>query len=414
MSLESDETPWEEGGTDQEFQYSEQEWDSPAEDEGGAAEGEQAEWPEWVEVIDDELGLPYYFNTVTGESVWEKPEAMLAQEQAEAAEETSETAGDVAAEEQDDRSGVLEEEERKQDDRSGVLEVEEKEEERPHALTEAAVAAEPELPSEEKPVRHRFDWGAVELLPRPPAHRSVQKVYGSVVATKGATIPRFLFVGLPSSMLRPVVPIPSLPQRSGALQKRGGGRSLFGSRRWQKRWFVLYGRVLRYFKKPQSVVTALGSSMDTTAREQLKFYSSRGTGVKKAPSGRRVQDAGEVEELGSFEAGDEASRIVAQLRATDMASHTSASLAQGSHMQRTALMEHEASPKTADQPLGRVPLYGGWVRCVPKGTPGFVDSGFLLLPAEGNRVFELSAANDDLRRAWVAALVAAGCREITD
>jgi hypothetical protein len=192
---------------------------------------------------------------------------------------------------------------------------------------------------------------------------------------------------------------------------------LFGSRRWQKRWFALHGRVLRYFKQPPTVLTSLGASMDTAAREQLKYYSARGAGTgKRAPLAAKagVQSGAGSSDLGAFDSGEEATRIVAHLRSSDIASTAAAANAQGSHMQRAAMTELAAPPKTVEEPLARIPLYGGWVRCVERGTAGFVDSGILLLPAEGNRVFELSAPNDEARRLWIAAFVAAGCREVTD
>jgi hypothetical protein len=367
--------------------------DEPGDEAAELAESASESWKEWLEVWDDELGMPYYFNTVTAESVWEKPAAMIEEEQVEALAKSE--------------PGSISEEEHRT----------------------LAVAEEPvedvALP------RARFEWTTHAALPEPPAHRRVNKVYGSVIATRGSTLPRLMFVGLPASALRSVVPLRPLPQKSGPLQKRGG-KGAFG-RRWQRRWFILQGRTLHYFKKPQAKLQQASARLDASSRQHLRFYATRGGGMPAASTSGRaqggvgaargMQDRGDsATQLGEFATSASAEQAAAALRAAEprtkggasegtSAAAMASSSAQGSHMQRAALAESLASPDTADSALGSLPLYGAWIRDVS------VDKGarahsFLLLPADGARVFELAAAGASEMHEWLAALEGAGCRRV--
>lgn len=353
---------------------------------------DEREWPEWVEVQDEDLGLPYYFNTITGESLWEKPAAMVEQE----AFEARRAEGDL------DVMAALQQEQDKAD----------------------------------APPPRRFQWAEPEDLPPPPAHRGASKVYGSVLASKGAALPRFAVLGVPASSLVPAVPIRPLPHRSGALFKRGG-RGAFG-RRWQRRWFVLQGRVLRYYKQPQAHVQHATDKMESVARDQLAFYSSRGRGAGAAEAkprggasgaggaGRRGIQSEGAEGLdgtpdssapGSFASPAGAAEAAASLRASGAANGAgspsakgSGNGAQGSHAQRAALESVLAAAKVSDSPLRALPLYGGWIRDVADGFRGARAHSFLLLAGEGAKVYELAAASEGDKRAWILALCGAGCR----
>lgn len=350
-----------------------------------------------MEVWDDELGMPYYFNSVTAESLWEKPAAMLEEEAVEAlanAEPDSMSKSEGAAGDQSD-------------------------------VGAGPVPQEPVLPAP------RFLWSPLSALPMPPAHRRVNKVYGSVIASRGATLPRLMFVGLPASALRAVVPLRPLPHKSGALMKRGG-RGAFG-RRWQRRWFILHGRSLHYFKKPQAKLEAASAKLDAASREHLRFYASRGAAEPAATKGgargvvqrRGAKGSGGADSatrLGGFETSATAEQAAAALRAAEprtagagsdsvSAAAMASSSSQGSHMQRAALAESLAAPDTSDAALGSLPLYGAWIRDVSVDRGARAHS-FLLLPADGARVFELAAGSSAELLAWLAALEGAGCRRV--
>ena len=363
---------------------------------------DEREWPEWVEVQDEDVGLPYYFNTITGESLWEKPAAMIEQEAFDALQAEGDPAV-LAALEQD----------------QGI------------ADTGAGAGAGAGAGSNSPP-RRRFQWAESEDLPPPPAHRGVSKVYGSVLASKGAALPRFAFLGVPVSSLVPAVPVRPLAHRSGPLFKHGG-RGAFG-RRWQRRWFVLQGRVLRYYKQPQARVQSATDKMESVARDQLAFYSSRGKGAAGADAKQRQGGAGARRGIqsegakgpggmaegsggGAFASPAGTAEAAAALRASAAPAGGSSPLAkgsgigvQGSHSQRAALESVLAAGGVGDSPLRALPLYGGWIRDVPDGCRGARAHSFLLLAGEGAKVYELAAASEGNKRAWILALCGAGCR----
>ena len=81
-----------------------------------------------------------------------------------------------------------------------------------------------------------------------PQLRNDVRVYPSVIASRGQQAPRFILVGYTRDELPPTrQPQPPM-QHIGWLFKRGGGTSIFGSKAWKRRRFLLLGSVLRYFK----------------------------------------------------------------------------------------------------------------------------------------------------------------------
>lgn len=316
------------------------------------------EWPEWVECWDETYGLPYYFNTQTGQSEWEKPRAMIEAERA------------------------------------------------INGTSDALVGAAAES--------GRFAFPRAADLPPPPAHARVQKVYPSVVASRGLQLPRFVLVGVEPRLLQAVVPVPPLARLAGALWKKGGGSSILGSRSWKKRYFALQGRVLRYYDKPQTILSPSPQALQRALRDQLQFYaasSASASGTRGPPLASKPR------------AGD---AVIVAVPGSDSDSATSVMTSQVQRAALAGLVDELASREGGtggkplvggsppDEALGVMPVHGAWVRDVGDDEAGADRPHMLLLRTiEGPRVFVLAADSAREKIAWLQALGLAGAHVVS-